>query len=79
MLHALSDRHGFRVAQLRSFGRPLDGADWDRLVAARERALAGRSQKIRLRWSPRRVRRLMDSQGMSVLRQRRAILTQEEG
>jgi predicted amino acid dehydrogenase len=46
MLHALSDRHGFRVAQLRSFGRPLHGADWDRLVAARDRALAGRSQKI---------------------------------
>ena len=46
MLHALADRHGFRVAQLRSFGRPLDGDAWDRLVAARERALAGRSRKI---------------------------------
>ena len=31
MLQALADRHGFRVAQLRSFGQPLDVADWDRL------------------------------------------------
>src|SRR5205085_6785365 len=41
MLHALADRHGFRVAQLRSFGQPLDHADWDRLLAARAQALAG--------------------------------------
>jgi predicted amino acid dehydrogenase len=46
LLHALADRHGFRVAQLRSFGRPLDAADWDRLVVARDRALAGRSRRI---------------------------------
>jgi hypothetical protein len=42
MLSALADRHGFRVAQLRSFGRPLDGEAWDRLVSARKRALAVR-------------------------------------
>ncbi|MBV8606688.1 MAG: aminotransferase class III-fold pyridoxal phosphate-dependent enzyme [Singulisphaera sp.] len=40
MLRALADRHGFRVAQLRSFGRPLDRAAWDRLLVAREQALA---------------------------------------
>jgi hypothetical protein len=40
MLHALAERHGFRVAKLRSFGRPLDRADWDRLIAARTEALA---------------------------------------
>ncbi|MBV8556299.1 MAG: hypothetical protein JO116_12115, partial [Planctomycetaceae bacterium] len=40
MLRALADRHGFRVAQLRSFGRPLDRAAWDRLLVAREHALA---------------------------------------
>jgi hypothetical protein len=46
LLQALADRHGFRVAQLRSFGRPLDGADWNRLFVARDRALADRSRRI---------------------------------
>jgi predicted amino acid dehydrogenase len=46
MLHALADRHGFRVAQLRSFGRPLNGDDWHRLFVARDRAPAGRSRMI---------------------------------
>ena len=45
MLHALADRHGFRVAQLRSFGRPLDHDDWDRLLVAREQALAAWGRK----------------------------------
>ena len=45
MLHDLADRHGFRVAQLRSFGQPLNHADWDRLLAARAEALAGRGRK----------------------------------
>jgi predicted amino acid dehydrogenase len=45
MLDALADRHGFRVAQLRSFGQPLDRIDWDRLLAARAKALASRGRK----------------------------------
>jgi acetylornithine/succinyldiaminopimelate/putrescine aminotransferase/predicted amino acid dehydrogenase len=47
MLHALADHHGFRVAQLRSFGRPLEKDDWDRLLVARAEALAlaGRGRK----------------------------------
>jgi hypothetical protein len=45
MLHALADLHGFRVAQLRSFGRPLDHADWDRLLASRTQSLIGRGRK----------------------------------
>jgi acetylornithine/succinyldiaminopimelate/putrescine aminotransferase/predicted amino acid dehydrogenase len=45
MLQALADRHGFRVAQLRSFGQSLNHADWDRLLAARAQALAGRNRK----------------------------------
>ena len=40
-LHALAVRHGFRLAQLRSFGRPLDESGWDRRRAARARGLAG--------------------------------------
>ena len=45
MLRALADRHGFRVAQLRSFGRPLDHDAWDRLLVAREQALAAWGRK----------------------------------
>jgi hypothetical protein len=45
MLRALADRHGFRVAQLRSFGRPLDHDTWDRLLVAREQALAAWGRK----------------------------------
>jgi acetylornithine/succinyldiaminopimelate/putrescine aminotransferase/predicted amino acid dehydrogenase len=45
MLDALADRHGFRVAQLRSFGQPLGHADWDRLLTARAKALAARGRK----------------------------------
>jgi acetylornithine/succinyldiaminopimelate/putrescine aminotransferase/predicted amino acid dehydrogenase len=45
MLDALADRHGFRVAQLRSFGQPLGHADWDRRLAARARTLAARGRK----------------------------------
>jgi hypothetical protein len=45
MLDALADRHGFRVAQLRSFGQPLSQADWDHLVAARARVRDGRGRK----------------------------------
>jgi predicted amino acid dehydrogenase len=45
MLHRLADLHGFRVAQLRSFGQPLDHADWDRLVAFRAQTVTGRGRK----------------------------------
>jgi acetylornithine/succinyldiaminopimelate/putrescine aminotransferase/predicted amino acid dehydrogenase len=45
LLDALADRHGFRVAQLRSFGQPLDRAGWDCLLAARASALAARGRK----------------------------------
>jgi acetylornithine/succinyldiaminopimelate/putrescine aminotransferase/predicted amino acid dehydrogenase len=45
MLHALADRHGFRVAQLRSFGQPLGDDDRDRLLVARARALDGRGRR----------------------------------
>jgi acetylornithine/succinyldiaminopimelate/putrescine aminotransferase/predicted amino acid dehydrogenase len=47
MLHALADRHGFRVAQLRSFGQPLSNSDRDRLLVARAHTLgfAGRTRK----------------------------------
>jgi hypothetical protein len=34
-LRALADRHGFRVAKLRSFGRPLEDKDFQHLTAAR--------------------------------------------
>jgi hypothetical protein len=37
-LQASAERHDFRVARLRSFGRILAEADWDRLLAARKRA-----------------------------------------
>jgi acetylornithine/succinyldiaminopimelate/putrescine aminotransferase/predicted amino acid dehydrogenase len=37
-LRGLAEHHGFRVAKLRSFGRPLKPADWDRLLIARARA-----------------------------------------
>jgi predicted amino acid dehydrogenase len=40
MLRMLADKHGFRVAQLRSFGSALKDADWDKLIAARRRSLA---------------------------------------
>jgi hypothetical protein len=40
MLRTLADRHGFRVAQLRSFGEVLNDADWARLLAARVAARA---------------------------------------
>jgi acetylornithine/succinyldiaminopimelate/putrescine aminotransferase/predicted amino acid dehydrogenase len=40
MLDALADRHGFRVAQLRSFGQPLEHVDWARLFQARADAVA---------------------------------------
>jgi acetylornithine/succinyldiaminopimelate/putrescine aminotransferase/predicted amino acid dehydrogenase len=39
MLRGLAGEHGFRVGKLRSFGRPLDHAAWDRLLPARTRAL----------------------------------------
>jgi hypothetical protein len=45
MLHALADLHGFRVAQLRSFGQPLDHSDWDHLLASRTQSLIGRGRK----------------------------------
>lgn len=35
MLRMLADKHGFRVAQLRSFGAALTDADWNKLIAAR--------------------------------------------
>jgi non-ribosomal peptide synthetase component F len=35
MLRAVAERHGFRVADLRSFGRPLWDADFHRLRASR--------------------------------------------
>ena len=41
LLQSLAARHGFRVARPRSFGRVLEADDWDRLVRARTRALAG--------------------------------------
>jgi acetylornithine/succinyldiaminopimelate/putrescine aminotransferase/predicted amino acid dehydrogenase len=40
MLRVLADRHGFRVAQLRSFGAVLNDADWNKLQAARGRRQA---------------------------------------
>jgi len=40
MLRMLADKHGFRVAQLRSFGAALTDADWNKLIAARRRSLA---------------------------------------
>jgi acetylornithine/succinyldiaminopimelate/putrescine aminotransferase/predicted amino acid dehydrogenase len=40
MLRMLADRHGFRVAQLRSFGAALNDADWNKLQAARGRRRA---------------------------------------
>ena len=54
MLHALADRHGFRVAQLRSFGRPLS----TRLGSPGRRPRPGRSpagpqeclKAMRVRW-----------------------------
>ncbi len=42
MVGDLADRHGFRLAGLRSFDRPLAAADWRRLVKARAAAAAGR-------------------------------------
>jgi hypothetical protein len=36
MVDGLADRHGFHVAKLRSFGRPLQDADFERLRAARQ-------------------------------------------
>ena len=45
MLRDLADRHGFRVASLRSFGRPFGGDEWESAIAARSRALAGRVRK----------------------------------
>lgn len=37
-LQASAERHGFRVARLRSFGRILADADWNNVLAARKRA-----------------------------------------
>ncbi len=37
-LQAAAERHGFRVARLRSFGRPLEDADWNTVLAARKPA-----------------------------------------
>jgi predicted amino acid dehydrogenase len=45
MLDAVADRHGFRVAQLRSFGTPLEHADWEQLTAARATAIAGQVRR----------------------------------
>ena len=45
MLQALSERHGFRVAQARHFGRPLGQDDWDRLLVCRRQALSGRMRR----------------------------------
>lgn len=38
MLRTLADRHGFRVAQLRSFGTVLSEVDWNKLQVARTAA-----------------------------------------
>ena len=40
MLRSLADTHGFRVAQLRSFGNVMEEADWQELLAARAHARA---------------------------------------
>ena len=42
-MQELARKHGFRLAELRSFDRPLDRARWERLVAARKAVLAARS------------------------------------
>ncbi|MFZ5631443.1 MAG: aminotransferase class III-fold pyridoxal phosphate-dependent enzyme [Bacillota bacterium] len=39
-LRQLADRHGFELAQLRSFDRPLRDEDWQHVVKARSRATA---------------------------------------
>jgi acetylornithine/succinyldiaminopimelate/putrescine aminotransferase/predicted amino acid dehydrogenase len=44
-LQALAMRHGFRLAELRSFGRPLAESGWDRRRTARARALSGRIRR----------------------------------
>ena len=38
-MRALAEKHGFRLAWLRSFDRPLSEADWQRVQAARAQAL----------------------------------------
>jgi predicted amino acid dehydrogenase len=35
LMRSLADRHGFRVARLRSHGRLLEDDDWSRLLSAR--------------------------------------------
>ncbi|MTI94905.1 MAG: aminotransferase class III-fold pyridoxal phosphate-dependent enzyme [Firmicutes bacterium] len=42
MMRKLAQKHGFRVADLRSFDKPLSEADWQRVVRARN----GHSKKV---------------------------------
>lgn len=42
MIRNLADKHGFRVAELRSFDKPLSERDWQRVIAAR----AGHADKL---------------------------------
>ncbi len=58
MVGALARKHGFRLAGLRSFDRPLAAADWRRLVRARAEAAGGRS--------PRRVATEREDAGLVV-------------
>jgi hypothetical protein len=43
LVRRLAEKHGFRVAELRSFDKPLGQEDWQRVIAARskQQALTG--------------------------------------
>ncbi|HEX6986234.1 MAG TPA: hypothetical protein VF170_12710, partial [Planctomycetaceae bacterium] len=45
LVRSLADRHGFRVARLRSNGRVLGDADWNRLLDARRLGQIGQGRE----------------------------------
>jgi hypothetical protein len=48
LVHGLATNFGFRLADLRSFDRPVTDADWQRLIAARSLAGAPVRQPVRI-------------------------------
>jgi acetylornithine/succinyldiaminopimelate/putrescine aminotransferase/predicted amino acid dehydrogenase len=47
LVKSLAAQHGFSVAKLRSFGQPMENADWQRFIGAREKARTIRRAKGR--------------------------------
>jgi predicted amino acid dehydrogenase len=49
LVRSLAAEHGFCVAKLRSFGQPIEDADWQRFIGARQTARTTRSARHRPR------------------------------